>query len=42
MADLAFIGGSLLPLGGQNLIEAAAANAGAGWAFNFLGGQGTS
>ncbi len=24
MADLAFIGGSLLPLGGQNLIEAAA------------------
>jgi 3-deoxy-D-manno-octulosonic-acid transferase len=24
MADLAFVGGSLLPLGGQNLIEAAA------------------
>jgi len=26
LADLAFIGGSLLPLGGQNLIEAAACN----------------
>jgi 3-deoxy-D-manno-octulosonic-acid transferase len=26
MADIAFIGGSLLPLGGQNLIEAAACN----------------